>query len=168
MHILGFAAAQLLWGFLLCGTNGCPRSRLRAEVPSWHQCSAKSRFRLVADPGISVSQIQQGINAFLTHKRTPDLWSLMAPPPGGPLRVDWRTPVQGDWLTRTSGLLHELIQVAPDNKLQSQKAHKALSALHQNKQPRTPQTSSPRSHPRSRRRPPTRTRTKSSKWSRRS
>ena len=70
-------------------------------------------IRLVADPNISVDQIQ-----YLEYKKSADAWSLIGPPPGRPKDLSWKTPIHAPWLSKCMGLLYALLEVAPNSKLQ--------------------------------------------------
>ena len=92
------------------------------------QMSTK-QVRLVADPAITVDSIMNAFRSFMQHHQTNDLWSLVCPPPGGPLSFHWGTPVSSCWCVKVSGLTYDLLTVAPNTKLQSVKVMKALKAL---------------------------------------
>ena len=50
----------------------------------------------------------------MVHHNCRDLWSLVCPPPGGPLTLTWSTPVCGPWLLKVVGLLYDLLVIAPN------------------------------------------------------
>ena len=56
------------------------RLRIAAESKSEKQAS---KMRLVADPMITVMQIQSVFTQFLTWKACSDMWCLISPPPSG-------------------------------------------------------------------------------------
>lgn len=87
------------------------------------------KLRLQADPTISVSALHSTIAGFLRHKGTKDLWTLLAPPPTGPLQYGWHTHPQADWLMKVLGLLFDLIGLAPNTKLHSAKVVKCLKSM---------------------------------------
>lgn len=89
----------------------------------------RNTFRLVADPTISVSAIQDAVTAFVKFKQEKKLWSLLCPPPGGPVTFTWQTKPHGCWLVKVSNLLFELVTVSPNTKLQSTKVVRALKAM---------------------------------------
>ena len=93
------------------------------------QVTQSKKVRLVADPAISVNSLSMVFRQFLEFRKTDDLWSLVSPPPAGPLSFHWGTPVCGAWLTKVAGLLFDLPSIAPNSKLQSTKVLKALKAL---------------------------------------
>ena len=88
-------------------------------------------IRLVADPNISVDQIQKVFKEYLEYKKSADAWSLIGPPPGGPKDLSWKTPIHAPWLSKCMGLLYALLEVAPNSKLQSIKVVKALQNLYE-------------------------------------
>ena len=88
-------------------------------------------IRLVADPNISVDQIQKVFKEYLKYKKSADAWSLIGPPPGGPKDLSWKTPIHAPWLSKCMGLLYALLEVAPNSKLQSIKVVKALQNLYE-------------------------------------
>ena len=93
-----------------------------------------SRFRLVADKGISVASIQSILSEYMRYKESPDLWCLVAPPPTGPQTFGWQTNPSGDWLCKTAALLYDLVGLAPNTKLQSIKLWKCLKSMYLNKE----------------------------------
>lgn len=93
-----------------------------------------SRFRLVADKGISVASMQSILSEYMRYKETADLWCLVAPPPTGPQTFGWQTNPSGDWLCKTAALLYDLVGLAPNTKLQSIKLWKCLKSMYLNKE----------------------------------
>lgn len=93
-----------------------------------------SRFRLVADKGISVASIQSVLSDYLRYKNTNDLWCLVAPPATGPQTFGWHTYPSADWLCKTASLLYDLVGLAPNTKLQSTKLVKCLRAMYDHKE----------------------------------
>ena len=92
-------------------------------------------MRLVADPLVTVQDLHRVLGHYLDFKQCSDLWSLISPPPGGPISVTWQTPVNGSWLSKVAGLLYDLVGLAPNNtKLLSSKVVKALRVLLERKQ----------------------------------
>lgn len=109
---------------------------LEAKKDSLQKAQSKfqaSSLRLVADPTISVSAIQDALTAFLKYKQDKKLWPLLCPPPGGPVSFSWHTKPHGCWLVKVSGLLFDLVKVSPNTKLQSTKVVRALKAMEQNR-----------------------------------
>ena len=93
-----------------------------------------NKSRLIADPNISVSSLMESIGNFLRYKRTKDLWALLGPPAGAAASYGWHSLPNGEWLVKVSSLLFELLGVASNSKIQSKKLHKALSAMHQQRE----------------------------------
>ena len=93
-----------------------------------------SRYRLVADKTISVSSIHSVRSNYLRHKETNDLWSLVAPPATGPQTFGWHTYPSPEWLCKTASLLFDLVELAPNTKLQSTKLFKCLRSMYENKE----------------------------------
>ncbi|CAE7848522.1 unnamed protein product, partial [Symbiodinium necroappetens] len=89
--------------------------------------------RLVADPSITVDDLAKVFSKYLEYKGSRDLWSLLSPPPGGPSQFHWHTPVNGDWTAKVSGLLFDLLDLAPNTKLLGTKVIAAFRFLHANK-----------------------------------
>ena len=73
--------------------------------------------RLIADPTITVDDIAKVLGKFLEFKGSKDLWPLISSPPGGPNDFHWHTPVNGDWVAKASGLLYDLLSLAPNTKV---------------------------------------------------
>ena len=92
-----------------------------------------SKFRLVANPLVSVSSLQTAMTKFLVSKGDKRLWSLIAPPPGCPQSYGWHTSPQGEWLAKVASLLYELVLVAENTKINSKKLSSALDAMEKNK-----------------------------------
>ena len=65
----------------------------------------KNVFKLVADPKVTARILQGIFEDYGCYKGTTDIWSLVAPPPGVPLRYDWKSKPNGEWLIKVSGLL---------------------------------------------------------------
>ena len=93
-----------------------------------------SRYRLVADKTISVASIHSVLSNYLRHKETNDLWSLVAPPATGPQTFGWHTYPSPEWLCKTASLLFDLVELAPNTKLQSTKLFKCLRSMYENKE----------------------------------
>eukprot|EP00434_Breviolum_minutum_P023909 symbB.v1.2.021099.t1/scaffold1717.1/size104954/2 len=97
-----------------------------------------NRIRLIADPSMSVQGLQVCVKNFLSHKQTQDLWLCISPPPGTPSTYGWHSPPHGEWLTKASGLLYELLAVAENSKIHSTKLCKALKVLYDQKDLQVP------------------------------
>ena len=113
----------------------CLEAAMAEHMESVVQSRAEgaSKVRLVADPMITVSQIQDIFQNYMTYKKTGDLWSLVCPPPSGPTSFGWHTPVCGPWISKVIGLLYDFLSIAENTKLQSTKVQKALQVLYTNK-----------------------------------
>ena len=97
------------------------------------------KSRLVADPLVSVDQIQDVLEGFMKHKQTTDLWRIISAPPSMAV-VSWQTPASPEWLSKVSGLLFDVVAIAKNTKLQSTKVQKALKQLHANQQMSIPRS----------------------------
>ena len=107
----------------------------RQKVAALERAERAQRVRLVADPLVTVQDLHRVLGHYLDFKKCSDLWSLISPPPGGPISVTWQTPVNGSWLSKVAGLLYDLVGLAPNNtKLLSSKVVKALRVLLERKQ----------------------------------
>ena len=107
----------------------------RQKVAALERAERAQRVRLVADPLVTVQDLHRVLGHYLDFKKCSDLWSLISPPPGGPVSVMWQTPVNGSWLSKVAGLLYDLVGLAPNNtKLLSSKVVKALRVLLERKQ----------------------------------
>ena len=93
---------------------------------------ASQKCRLIADPYIQVGQIQICLEGYMSYMKTSDLWSLVCPPPSLAV-ANWHTAPNGQWLAKTSNLLYDVLDFAPNTKLQGTKVTKALQAIHLNK-----------------------------------
>lgn len=113
------------------------QERLRQDKDD--RCAKQAnRIRLIADPNMSVQGLQVCVKNFLSHKQTQDLWLCISPPPGTPSTYGWHSPPHGEWLTKASGLLYELLAVAENSKIHSTKLCKALKALYDQKDLQVP------------------------------
>ena len=101
----------------------------RQKVAALERAERAQRVRLVADPLVTVQDLHRVLGHYLDFKKCSDLWSLISPPPGGPISVTWQTPVNGSWLSKVAGLLYGLVA-----KLLSSKVVKALRVLLERKQ----------------------------------
>jgi len=91
-------------------------------------------IRLSADPMISANDVQRVLVGYLNFKKSSDLWSLVAPPPSGPVQIGWKTPPNAEWLGKTMGLLYDLLLLAPNTKIRSCTISYALKHMLQEKQ----------------------------------
>ena len=87
------------------------------------------RARLVADVTITAQDIKRAMAGYCNFKGSSDFWSLVCPPPGGPLSYSWKSPPNGMWLAKCAGLLFDLLAIAPNSKLNSSKVMAALNIM---------------------------------------
>lgn len=92
----------------------------------------KTRFRLTADPAISVKSLVAILVAFLKYKQTKCLETCVEPPPSGPVSFGWHSPPAPDWLVKTSALLYDLLEVCKNSKIGGVKMRRALEVLYKN------------------------------------
>ena len=86
-------------------------------------------LRLLADPCISFRDVLKTLVDYSRFKQSPDVWSLLAPPPGCPQKFNFKSCPCGDWLLKTSGLLFEVLHVCPNTKLLSKTVVQALHMM---------------------------------------
>lgn len=102
----------------------------KSAIEKVSRCNSKAR--LVADPYITVSQIQRVIENYMDHMKTNDFWTLVAPPASLAV-ANWQTPPNPSWLSKVLPLLYDFLEFAPNTKLQGTKVTKALYAIYLNK-----------------------------------
>ena len=90
------------------------------------------KIRLVADPMISVGQLQNTFEQFMRYRKSSDFWELIAPPASLAI-ANWQTPPSPQWIAKTMNLLYDILEFAPNTKLQASKVFKALHTLFMNK-----------------------------------
>ena len=90
------------------------------------------KTRLVADPYIQVGQIQNVLEQYMTYMKSNDLWALISPPASLAM-VNWQTPPCADWLAKCSNLLFDILEFAPNTKLQGTKVSKAINGIYLSK-----------------------------------
>ena len=90
------------------------------------------KIRLVADPMISVGQLQNTFEQFMRYRKSTDFWELVAPPASLAI-ANWQTPPNPQWIAKTMNLLYDILEFAPNTKLQGSKVYKALHTLFINK-----------------------------------
>eukprot|EP00435_Cladocopium_sp_Y103_P005166 s5233_g1.t1 len=93
----------------------------------------KQRYRLTADPLISVTALMSILVNFLKYKETKDLESCVEPPPSGPVSYGWHSAPAPDWLVKASALLYDLLGICKNSKVNGIKMRKALDVLHRNR-----------------------------------
>ena len=101
----------------------------RKEASNQKKAEGAQKVRLVANPLVTVSQLEDVLHSFLKHRQTGDLLSLVCPPPAGPCNFGWHTPPSGPWLSKAIGLLYDLVGLAENTKLHSSKVMKAMQNL---------------------------------------
>ena len=92
-----------------------------------------SRMRLIAGPNITATALQSILTSFLNYKGHKNLWLVVAPPPSGPSTYGWHTSPQRQWMVKASGLIYDLLGIAPNTKIQSTRLMKALKTMHESK-----------------------------------
>lgn len=100
----------------------------RAQLLEEQAVQQRSKVRNVADPLISVEQIQSALSVFMGHKKSHDLWRLLAPP-ASMCQVSWQSPPSGPWMIKVANLAYDVFHFAPNTKLQGTKVKQALHAL---------------------------------------
>ena len=90
---------------------------------------AAQKPRLVADCGMSVGDLACCLEDWLTHKGTKNLWATICPPVDGPVLFSFKTKPKGPWLAKVSGLVYDLLRLAPNTKVQSRKLKLAILSL---------------------------------------
>lgn len=102
----------------------------------------QNRFRLVADPLITVEQLQFAFEAYMKHKGCSDFLRLVGPPPSF-VGISWQSPPCPEWLVKISGLAFDIFGFAKNTKIQGVKVKRALNALYLNRQLTYPQQLGP-------------------------
>ena len=86
-----------------------------------------SKPRLIADPGVSVSDLMKIIRDYVVLKDCKDVLSLVVP--AGHRTFSWKTAVDPNWLLRMSSLVFDFLAVAPNSKVQGKKLELALKKM---------------------------------------
>ena len=108
-------------------------SKLDALVQSENEKAKAARMdrlskpRLVADPSVSAKEIMGAIRIFVNAKETKDLYSLVVP--GGFRTMSWQSQVDSDWLLKVAPLCFDILEFAPNSKLQGKRVGEALKKL---------------------------------------
>ena len=92
---------------------------------------ASQRVRLLANPLISVGEIQRTLEDYTRHCKSSHLYSLICPPASLAV-VTWQTAPHGAWLSKVAPLLFDVLDFCPNTKLQHSKLSKALYSMHEN------------------------------------
>ena len=88
----------------------------------------KQKVRLVADPFIGVSDIENALSRYCQHQKCSDIHALLCAP-ASLVHITWQTPPHPEWMLKLSPLIFEVLEFAPQTKLQGTKVKKALQAL---------------------------------------
>ena len=86
----------------------------------------KSKQRVVADPKVTPSEIQECLKKYLNSVHSKDIWAHVVPPAGGPRTWHWKTTPCAVWMAKTSALMFDLMEVARNGKIHSRKLCLAL------------------------------------------
>ena len=89
---------------------------------------AKQKVRLVADPFIGVSDIENALSRHCQTQKCSDIHALLCAT-ASLVHITWQTPPHAEWMLKLSPLIYEVLEFAPQTKLQSSKVKKALQAL---------------------------------------
>ena len=100
----GSVAFSSIWFVTMAALEAAAQVKMQAAVEE-RSLKQSGRFRLVADPSIPVTAIQGALTGFLQFKQKKDLWSLICPPPTGPMSYGWHTAPHGERLSKVAGLL---------------------------------------------------------------
>ncbi len=85
--------------------------------------------KLTADPMVTTKEFEKAFTDYVNYKGSTDIWSLLCPPPGAPLRFDWKSKPHGEWVLKVAPLLWDILEFAPNTKVLSTKIIAALKAL---------------------------------------
>lgn len=88
-----------------------------------------SKPRLIADPFLSPRDVKCVLVDYCRQKDSSDLWSLLAPPPGCPQKFGFKSPVCGEWLLKTAGLLYSFLHICPNTKVLRQTVVRAMHMM---------------------------------------
>ena len=91
------------------------------------QCIMDGAIRLLADPCVSVQDLESALRTFTEVKQSKDLYCLLKHPQD--VQVSWKSRPQLEWLVPNCGLISQLVKVAPNAVLHSAKLVSALKAL---------------------------------------
>ncbi len=90
---------------------------------------AAQKPRLTASAALAVGDLAVAIEDYLAFKQTKNLWAAVAPPVDGPTTFSFKSKPRAGWVSKVSGLLYEIVHLAPNTKVQSTKLKQAISAL---------------------------------------
>ena len=85
--------------------------------------------KLTADPRVTTREFEKAFTDYVNYKGSTDLWSLLCPPPGAPLRFDWKSKPHGEMVLKVEPLLWAILELAPNTKVLSTKIISALKAM---------------------------------------
>ena len=91
--------------------------------------SQKHQHRLLADHAVSVQEIQSVYNLHVAFKGNKKLYELVCPGEQGPRLLSWNTRPNGTYMAKMSGLVFDLLELAPNTKLLSSRNLAAILAL---------------------------------------
>ena len=95
------------------------------------QDAKQKHTRVVADPQMSVTDLENAIKRFLDFKKSTDLHGLIRTPLSFSGILNWHTVPHADHLSKTSHLMYDMMLVARNGKVQSLKLQKAIRSLHE-------------------------------------
>ena len=88
------------------------------------------RKRVVSDPQVTTSQLERCLARHLQEVRSTDLYSLVMPPPEGPLKWSFQSRASPVWMAKVAGLCWDLVHdVARNSKINSSKLQPAILGL---------------------------------------
>lgn len=87
--------------------------------------------RLVANPCLSVQDLENCITTWVTTSMNTDVYVLLKPPAG--LVMNWKSAPQIEWLSKVSPLFALLAQICPNTVLTSKKVIQAFKSLREGK-----------------------------------
>ena len=67
---------------------------------------SKGKARVVADPMVSASQIEDCLKVVIRQLDDTDLWSLLVPPSGGPRVWTFKQRPNGQWMAKTADIIY--------------------------------------------------------------
>lgn len=88
-----------------------------------------SRKRLVADPMVSVQDLKEVIMLHCSWKDSKKLYDLVCPGESGPRLLGWQTRPHPMYMYKMAGLCFDILKLAPNTKLMSNKLIMAIKTL---------------------------------------
>ena len=92
---------------------------------------AIQRVRLLANPLVTVGQIQSTLESYTRHYKTSNLYTLICPPACLAIAT-WQAPPNGQWLSKVAPLFYDVLDFCPNTKLKHSKLSKALVSMQLN------------------------------------